>query len=213
MLNEIPDIEAQNSPASDTPPDAAAHWNAGAWLGREQAFAVLANHCSAAQALALKQLKDGACHQPLGLSWDQFCTLHLGISRRHADRLIARYDEFGEAFFRLAALARVSPDDYRSLAPAVADNCIEIEGEQIALVPENAPRIRAFLATRRASTRKPDPPAVADLNIRLRALLEDYRRHVTSNIPNASREFLLSTVQAAIYEWQAIARRLERQLS
>jgi hypothetical protein len=34
----------------------------GAWVGRQQAFAVIAKKCSAAQALSLKQMKESCCH-------------------------------------------------------------------------------------------------------------------------------------------------------
>ncbi len=53
----------------------------GAWVGRQQAFAVIANKCSAAQALSLKQMKETRSHEKLGLSWHDFCQRHAGISR------------------------------------------------------------------------------------------------------------------------------------
>jgi hypothetical protein len=63
----------------------------GAWVGRQQAFAVIAKKCSAAQALSLKQMKETRSYEKLGLSWDDFCQRHTGISHRHADRIIRQY--------------------------------------------------------------------------------------------------------------------------
>ena len=88
----------------------------GAWVGRQQAFAVIAKKCSAAQALSLKQMKESCSYEKFGLSWDDFCQQHAGISRVHADRIIRRYEEFGEACFRLSSLARISPEGYREIA-------------------------------------------------------------------------------------------------
>jgi hypothetical protein len=45
--------------------------DAGAWVGRQQAFAMIANGCSAAQALCLKQVRE--------------TRLYAGISRENAD--------------------------------------------------------------------------------------------------------------------------------
>jgi hypothetical protein len=99
----------------------------GAWVGRQQAFAVIAKKCSAAQALSLKQMKGTRSYEKLGLSWDDFRQQHAGISRVYADRIIRRYEEFGEAYFRLSSLARISPEGYREIAGNVEGDCIEIE--------------------------------------------------------------------------------------
>ncbi|MGO9257581.1 MAG: hypothetical protein ACLQU1_14905 [Bryobacteraceae bacterium] len=64
-------------------------------------------------------MKETRCYQKLGLSWDDFCRQHTGISHRHADRIIRRYEEFGEACFRLSSLARISPEGYREIADNV----------------------------------------------------------------------------------------------
>jgi hypothetical protein len=60
----------------------------GSWLGRHQAFDLIANRCSAADAECLKQMRDGAEYKRLGMTWEEFCEKHAGINRRHADRLI-----------------------------------------------------------------------------------------------------------------------------
>ena len=52
-----------------------------AWVGREQAFAVIASKCSAAQAAALKETKESEIHDQLGLTWRDFCPKYAGMSR------------------------------------------------------------------------------------------------------------------------------------
>ena len=54
----------------------------GAWVGRQQAFAVIAKKCSAAQALSLKQMKESCSYEKFGLSWDDFCQQHAGHQPR-----------------------------------------------------------------------------------------------------------------------------------
>jgi hypothetical protein len=162
----------------------------GAWVGRQQAFAVIANKCSAAQALSLKQMKETGCHDQLGLSWDDFCERYVGLDRRQADRIISHYKEFGEAYFRLSSLARISAEDYREIAAAVEDSCIEIDGEQVPIAPENASRIRAFIRARRSqrpSSRRAYPADLSDLNLRQKALLSDFKRHVQPDLHDKTR--------------------------
>ena len=45
----------------------------GSKIGRQQAFAVIANRCTASQALALKQMKESRQYENLGLTFEQFC--------------------------------------------------------------------------------------------------------------------------------------------
>ena len=119
--------------------------DAAAWVGRQQAFAVIASKASAAQAQCLKQVKGDRLFEKLGITWEEFCLSHVGLSRQSADRLIQQYEEFGEAYFKLSELARISPQTFRQIADSVDDETITMNGEEIALVPENAPRIRAGL--------------------------------------------------------------------
>ncbi|HLK47628.1 MAG TPA: hypothetical protein VKT49_05810 [Bryobacteraceae bacterium] len=126
----------------------------GAWIGKSQTFGLISNRCSAAQAECLQHLRESRAYQSLGLSWDQFCPQHLGISRAWADDLISRLEEFGPGFFQLSQIAPVSPESYRLLAPAISDQGIEIDGESIAITPENAPRIRRAIVDLRADLRR-----------------------------------------------------------
>jgi hypothetical protein len=91
--SEILDMHVQKRVAMEETTQASPDWlDMGAWVGRQQAFAVIANQCSAAQALSLKQIKETSCHDKLGLSWDEFCRRHIGLSRRQADRIVSQYN-------------------------------------------------------------------------------------------------------------------------
>src|SRR5438874_10719433 len=107
--------------------------NTATCLGRQQAYALVANQCSAAQAQCLKDIHDSHAYRSYGLTWEEFCDRHTGISRPQADRIISQLAEFGEAFFRLSQLTRISPGDFRQLAPVIEDEIIEIDAEKIPL--------------------------------------------------------------------------------
>src|SRR5579862_6983725 len=125
----------------------------GSWAGLQQAFAIVTGSCSAARAQCLKQVRDSKILDDLGFTWDEFCSDYAGISRRHADSLISQHAEFGDAYFRLSEIARVSPRIYRRIADAVDGDSIEIDGEKIALLPVNAGRIRAAIQALRHRAR------------------------------------------------------------
>ncbi len=182
----------------------------GAWIGRQQAFGAIANNCSAAQALSLKQVKQSGVLEQLGLTWEEFCNQHAGISRVHADRVIQQYNEFGENYFRLSALARISSETYRRVAGRIEGDTIEIAGEKLALTPENAPRIRAAIQSLRVELRqarrhpKYSAPQVGELEIRLNILLDDARRLTHPTVPTITREQLARLADAAIQKFTAL---------
>jgi hypothetical protein len=113
----------------------------GRWLGRRQAFGMIANRCTAADAECLKAMRDSGEYTRLGLSWDDFCEKKAGISRRHAGRLIKHLEEFGSNYFRLSELMEISHATYRLIAGAVSDDGIEYGGEKISMIPVNRNRV------------------------------------------------------------------------
>lgn len=117
----------------------------GARIGRGQAFGMIANQSLAAQAACLRQIRESEEYKTLDLTWEEFCQQYVGLSRRHADELIHKLEEFGAAYFRLSEIVRVSPETYRQIADKVEGQEIEIEGEMVLIAPENAPRIRTAI--------------------------------------------------------------------
>jgi hypothetical protein len=65
------------------------------------------------------------------------------MSRASADRTIDRLEEFGEAYFQLSQVMHISPERYRMVESAVADQTIEFQGEKISITRENSVRIAA----------------------------------------------------------------------
>ena len=186
----------------------------GIWVGRQQAFCLTANQCSAAQAQCLKHMKETGRHEQLGLSWDEFCDRHLGVSRRTAERIIGQYDEFGESYFRLSSLVSISPGNYRALAPSVDGNCLDIDGEKVAIVPENAARIREFVRAYKLASRRstqPGVPTIAQIGLRLRHLVLDARYFAETRLSPNDREQLQRHVGLAVQEWVRIGHILDEE--
>ncbi len=121
----------------------------GTWIGRGQAFGMLANKCSAAQAECLRKARQERSYERLGVNWEEFCEKYAGISRSYAHKLIKRLEEFGAAYFQISEIVPVSPETYRRIAASVRQEGIEIDGEVVPITQENAPRIRHLLESKR----------------------------------------------------------------
>ena len=89
----------------------------GTWLGRRQAFAVIASECAAAEAEAIRHIRQARLYKSVTPHWSEFCVQHLGMSKSNADRLIRLFDEFGPAYFHARQLTGISPAEYRAVAP------------------------------------------------------------------------------------------------
>ncbi len=185
----------------------------GAWIGRGQAFGLIATKCSAAQAQCLKTIRESRSFELLGLDWDQFCATHAGVTRSYADRLIHRLDEFGENYFRLSQLTQISADAYRQIEAAVSDEGLEFEGEVIPFDAAHAPRIRRAVAALRrqlrdARERSPDGSLVT-LRTRVEAWLEEMNR-TAATTDAGTRAGLRGMIGYCRDKLAALERRLER---
>jgi len=141
----------------------------GMLLGRRQAFSTIAARCAAADVGALREIRDTRAYHGLSPNFEEFCSKYLGISVRHANRLIHYLNEFGPAYFELAQLTGISPAEYRAIAPAVRDEAIHCGDEAIALLPENSEKLAAAVAQLRASAPMPARKALS-VEQRLRRL-------------------------------------------
>lgn len=137
----------------------------GTWLGRRQAFSIVAGNCSAADAQCLRNIRGNKLYRALGINWDSFCRQHAGISRSLADKIIRQLEEFGAGYFTLAAVTGVTPRDYRLIAGAVSEQGVAHEGETISIVPENAPRLTAAIDDLRQQAAPPEPPAAQSADL------------------------------------------------
>src|SRR5579872_3222100 len=109
----------------------------GSWLGRKQAFSVIAGRCSAADVHCMATIREEKKYKATGLTWEEFCKKQLGVSRAYADRQIQILREFGESYFHLAGLVPVTPEEYRSIAAHVNGDQIEVAGVAIKIAPQN----------------------------------------------------------------------------
>ena len=186
----------------------------GSWIGLQQAFAVVSGSCSAARAQCLRQVRDSKMLDDLGFTWDEFCKEYTGISRQHADNLIRQHAEFGDAYFRLSEIARVSSRTYRQIAAHVDGETIEIDGEKLALTPANAVRIRAAIQSLRNRARPAAvasrPPAdLIELQVRVDALAADIAKSIRALNPEESRHPHRGLIAYAGNKLRALTRQLE----
>lgn len=187
----------------------------GSWTGLQQAFAIVSGSCSAARAQCLRQVRDSKMLDDLGLTWEEFCKEHAGISRAHADSLIRQHAEFGDAYFRLSEIARVSAHTYRQIAAQVDGETIEIDGQKLALTPANATRIRAAIQSLRNRARTsaaaaPRPPAdLIELQIRIDALAEDIAKSIRALNSVDSPTLHRALIAYAANKFRALARQFE----
>ncbi len=117
----------------------------GRWLGRREAFGLIAGRCSAAEMESLRRIRDEKLYQPVARNWNDFCTRHLRISRRSVERAIGFLQEFGPAFFHITQLTHISPKDYRTIARHVTAEGVNADGNVVALLPENSEKLSAAI--------------------------------------------------------------------
>lgn len=124
-------------------------------VGRQQAFALVANRTAAAQAELLRKIKNQKQYKELGLTWDEFCDQYTGMTRPTVDAMIKRLDEFGENYYRLAEVMRVSPDVYRQIEGSIDEQgMIVYGGDRVEITRQNAEVIRQIVDAGRAELRK-----------------------------------------------------------
>jgi hypothetical protein len=151
----------------------------GAWLGRGQAFGVVANGSTAAQAECLRQIHESGTYKQTGLTWEDFCQEYVGLPRQRVDELIKNLEEFGKTFFELSNIVRISPEAYRRVASKIKDQSIQIGSELVPIIPENAARIRRAVNQARADLRRAwhEVRALnADVNMLMMQFENDFNR-------------------------------------
>ena len=186
-------------------------FEAGAVTGRHQAFAMIASKCTYAQAVCLKEMHDTKAYTKLGLTWEQYCSQQCGIGRTTAESIMQRLEEFGEAYFRLSVLVRISPDTFREIQDRVTAQTIELDGEQIPLTPDNAQKIRAGIRrlqdeVRRLNNHYRVPTRTLELGIRMDDILTAVtaRARLGRALPHDEVSGLLSLTRHVLNKWSEI---------
>lgn len=174
-------------------------------LGQNQAFAVVAGRCSAAQAAGLRRLREEKLYKRCTEHWDAFCAAYLKISRSEADRMIRLWDEFGAGYFEVSQLTRISAETYRAIAPSVRDGVLHFQGEPLELNAENSRKVAAAVAELRSAlpAKKAARPIemherLADLDRRCTAILDEFR-DISRLERNGENWLLFTTVLSRVY--------------
>jgi len=195
-----------------SPADDAGEFNLGMILGTRRAFATVAGRCSAADAECLRRIRDQKLYLCRAASWDDFCPQHLGLSRAHANRIIRHLEEFGPDYFEVAQLTRITPEQYRAIAPAIREKNIHVNGQAIALIPENSDRVTAAVAELR-QTAPPAPPSLspqermAALGRRFGQLTADFEEFAATPLSLAERSQLGAVLSPIITTLERLHRR------
>lgn len=131
----------------------------GTRLGRKQAFGLIAQRCSAADAECLAEMKDKKLYLAVESTWEAFCPNRLGISRALADKIIRQLRDLGPDFYKLNSFAKISPTEYRRIAFAVTEEGLTHNGETIPLEPDCAPKLLEAVDALRSELATAPPPA------------------------------------------------------
>lgn len=188
----------------------------GTCVGRSQAFGAIANKCAAAQAETLAMLLETGAYKLTGKTWEQFCVEYAGLSPQRVGEIIRNIKEFGATYYQLKEVIRISPETFRKLLPKIQDEKIEIDGNWVAIAPENAAIIRDTVNCLRTDLRKAKEgaqranrdieiltsPDIASLQSRLDSWLEE----ILNKTPDDS---LRGLVHYSLQRLQAIASLLD----
>ena len=171
----------------------------GQWMGRRQAFSLMAGKTAAADVECLRHIRENKLYQAKDLDWAGFCKQYAGISRAYADRLIRQLEDFGPSYFNLSQIVRISADVYRQIAPAVSDDGIMLGGEKIAISPENSQKlVEAVQELRAAMPAKESETGIAAGRRRLEACIAALNQALQSGLSDEERLELSQTVSAGL---------------
>lgn len=158
MKNTIPELPAEAAELLDL----------GSVLGQNLSFSLVSGRCSAAQAAALRTLRETKLYRRVTPDWREFCPRYLRMSRAQVDHLIRLLEEFGPGYFEVAQLTRVSPETYRAIAPSVKNGVLQYQGNSIELSVENSRRVVAAVAEMRRA--RPGKKRTVEMHVRIQEL-------------------------------------------
>jgi len=177
-------------------------FNLGTWLGRKQAFGLMASRCTVGEIECLVEVYDSKMYLAIEPTFEAYCKNHLGISGRTATRLINQYKQQGPNLARLNSFTRIRPSEYRLFAAALTEEGLSFNGETIPLEPENAPKLaQAADAIRHEAAPEPEPldpaaQAFAKADKSLHAALAEFRRLQAMKLDDEGRLKLVLAAEA-----------------
>ena len=90
-------------------------FDVGTWVGRKQAFALVAGRCSAADAEILFEIREKKLFRTIEPTWEDFCLKRLGMTRSYVDRVM-RQRSMPSFHQNLTTTSRLQPTTSRNLA-------------------------------------------------------------------------------------------------
>jgi len=132
----------------------------GQWVGRREAFGLIAGRCSAAEIEAIRQIRDENLYRDLHCNWDECCTRYLHASRRSVDRELGYLHKYGPAFFTVRQLTHITVKEYESIAGHITEHGVNLDGSLVAVHVDNSDQLAAAVEEllKRAEPRQPKPP-------------------------------------------------------
>jgi hypothetical protein len=204
--------EVLNNPVEDETP-----FDLGQWLGRKQAFGLIAGKTAAAEVECLRRIRDGNLFRAKGVDWAEFCQKYAGVTSSYANRLIRQFEEFGPNYFDLSRILRISAESYRKISEAVSDEGIDFGGEKIAITPENSDKIAEAVNALReqagdiANDRsKPAEKSVAAARRRLLACVAEMTQLFEGGLEDTDREELANAVSSGLLDLRLLSISLDR---
>jgi hypothetical protein len=176
-----------------------ATYELGQWIGRKQAFSLVAGKTAAADVECLRYIREKKLYQAKGVDWTEFCKQYVGVTRSYADRLIRELEGLGPNYFNLSQIVRISADVYRKISPAVSDDGIAFGDETIVISPENSERlVEAVNELRAAIPAKEVETGIGPARKRLQAGIAALNLAVKSGLSDEERQELAQTVSAGL---------------
>jgi hypothetical protein len=204
--------EVLNNPVEDETP-----FDLGQWLGRKQAFGLIAGKTAAAEVECLRRIRDGNLFRAKGVDWAEFCQKYAGVTSSYANRLIRQFEEFGPNYFDLSRILRISAESYRKISEAVSDEGIDFGGEKIAITPENSDKIAEAVNALREQAgegsndgSKPPEKSVAAVKRRLLACVAEMTRLFEGGLEDGDREELANAVSSGLLDLRLLSLSLDR---
>src|SRR5271157_2782887 len=177
-------------------------FDVGTWVGRKQAFALVAGRCSAADAEILFEIREKKLSRTVEPTWEEFCVKRLGMTRGYVDRVVRQFKELGPNFSKLTSFTRIKPAEYRLIAGAVTEDGLAYGGEVIALESENASKLAgAVEALRRDCTPETSPidpveQAFAKAGKAMKSAVREFQRLQTMKLNDLGRMKLRSALES-----------------
>jgi hypothetical protein len=117
----------------------------GQWLGRREAFSLIAGRCSAAEIEIVRHIRDARLYEDLHCNWDECCTRHLHASRRSVERELGYLQKYGPAFFTVRQLTHITVREYQSIAAHITEHGVNLDGAVTALHSGNSDQVSAIV--------------------------------------------------------------------